>query len=320
MKKKLLVVLTICMSSISLVCVGQNTDYKYKSDISKYSVEFPAKFDKLDDKNNMHGSKNGGHIYMAYHAVLNKKYLKEEYKSNLLLLLLYQGVKNDLKAKVVSQKNITVNGYNGKRAIIKKGDLSGYFYIFIDLDKGYAYNLIVIQDQNNGSFNPENAENFAETFKILASAEQSNNVISTQNLFKSATYTVEEYKIEKVRGKKESHVYPDVKELNVQLGEDIFGNEFTKFSFVNVGGEQSFMTWFNAETIHNNNIVQEFSMLDGPNSQPTKAYFFNKGILVENNTIYPIIVSIPDVKNGIVHKITIKTDKPNFTQDYLFKK
>ena len=189
MKKKLLVVLTICMSSISLVCVGQNTVYKYKSDISKYSVEFPAKFDKLDDKNNMHGSKNGGHIYMAYHAVLNKKYLKEEYKSNLLLLLLYQGVKNDLKAKVVSQKNITVNGYNGKRAIIKKGDLSGYFYIFIDLDKGYAYNLIVIQDQNNGSFNPENAENFAETFKILASAEQSNNV-STQNLFKSATYTV----------------------------------------------------------------------------------------------------------------------------------
>ncbi len=148
-----------------------------------------------------------------------------------------------------------------------------------------------------------------------------NKNLNAQNLFKTTTYNVEEYKIEKVTGKKESHVYPDVTELKVQLGEDIFGEEFTKFSFENAAGEQSFKAWYKDETIHENNIVQRLSqrlsMLEEPNSKLVMAYFFNAGKLISNDTIYSILVAIPDVKNGIVHKFTIKTDEPNFTQEHL---
>ena len=84
-------------------------------------------------------------------------------------MLLYDGVQNVIGAKVVSQENITLNGYNGKRAIIESEDLSGYYYIFFDLDKGYVYHLAVVV--KNESFNAKSAEKFANTFKILASVE-----------------------------------------------------------------------------------------------------------------------------------------------------
>ena len=74
-------VLTIGLFSISLESVAQNNDYKYKSDVSKYSIEFPSKFENLDGKNNMQGSKNGGQTYLAYHEELKNQHLIEEIKS-----------------------------------------------------------------------------------------------------------------------------------------------------------------------------------------------------------------------------------------------
>jgi len=171
-KQILLLVLTIGLFSTSLECLAQNNVYKYKSDVSKYSIEFPSTFSNLDVTINVLCSKSVGQTYMAYHKELrNQQLIEENNKSKVLLLLLYSSVQDNFGAKVVSQENITVNGYNGKRAIFESGDLSGYTYIFIDLDKGYAYLLIIVEEKN-GSFNAENAEKFANTFKILASAEQ----------------------------------------------------------------------------------------------------------------------------------------------------
>jgi len=165
----LLLILTMGLFSISLECVAQNNSNTYKSDVSKYSIEFPSEFSNLDEENNMHGAKSGDLTYMAYHGELKNQYLIEENKSNTLLVLLYDGVQNNLGAKVVSQENITINGYTGKRAILESEDISGYYYIFIDLDKGYVYHLVVVGVLKSESFDAESAEKFANTFKILAS-------------------------------------------------------------------------------------------------------------------------------------------------------
>lgn len=140
-------------------------------------------------------------------------------------------------------------------------------------------------------------------FILLAS----NAATYAQNLFEKTTLRVSKYEI--VKGERESHVVSDVTELNVERGEDVFDKEYTKFSFVDAAGEQTFIAWFNSEMIHEENIVQRFGMLNGADSKPIVAYFFS-----EQLSIY---LAIPDSDNGVIHKFELQTDEPYFSREYL---
>jgi len=147
--------------------VAQEAVHYYTSDIAKYSVVFPAEFKNLDGEKKLYATKSNGMTFFAYHAELENKDLVKENENNVLLILLYTGVQNDLGGKVESQESVTVNGYTGKRGVFKVGELYGNFYVFLNADSGYSYNLVVLEQENEGTFNPELANDFIKSFKIL---------------------------------------------------------------------------------------------------------------------------------------------------------
>jgi len=153
--------------SISSEIVAQEAVYYYTSDIAKYSIEFPSEFNNLDGEKKLYGTKSNGMTYFAYHAELENKDLVKENENNTLLILLYTGIQNDLGGKVESQESVTINGYTGKRGVFKVGELYGNFYVFLNVDNGYSYNLVVLEQENGGTFNAELANDFIKSLKIL---------------------------------------------------------------------------------------------------------------------------------------------------------
>ena len=147
--------------------IAQEAIHYYTSDIAKFSVEFPAEFKNLDGEKKLYATKSNGMTYFAYHEELENKDLVKENENNTLLILLYTGVQNDLGGKVESQESVTVNGYTGKRGVFKVGELYGNFYVFLNIDNGYSYNLVVLEQENGGTFNAELANDYIKSFKIL---------------------------------------------------------------------------------------------------------------------------------------------------------
>jgi hypothetical protein len=165
--KMLLFVFATGLFYHSSVIIAQETNHFHKSDIAKYSLEFPAEFKNLDDKNNIYAAKSNGMTFFAYHSELENKELIVDNESKVLLILLYNGVQQDFGGKVDSQENVTINGYLGKKAFFKKDDLIGVYFVFLNLYNGYAYHLVVLEGENGDGLNTDMANEFVKTFKIL---------------------------------------------------------------------------------------------------------------------------------------------------------